>query len=54
MFAYSLKKNPLFFKMLIDFRQFLYDSELKVLFKSYISFFFFFFFCAWQKCEGKY
>ena len=30
--------------MLIDFRQFLYDSVVKVLFKAYISSFFFFFF----------
>ena len=30
--AYSL--NPLFFKMLIDFCQFLYDSVEKVLFKA--------------------
>ena len=28
------KTNPLFFKMLIDFRQFLYDSVEKVLFKA--------------------
>ena len=34
MFAYSLKNNPLIFKMLIDFRQFQYDSVEKVLFKA--------------------
>ena len=33
--------NPLFFKMLIDFRQILYDSVEKVLFKAV--------FFAWQK-----
>ena len=40
--SYSLK-NPLFFKMLIDFRQLLYDSVVKVLFIAYIFFFLFFF-----------
>ena len=34
-----LKNNPLFFKMLIDFRQFLYDSVEKVLFKAALFFF---------------
>ena len=32
--------------MLIDFRQFLYDSVEKVLFKADFIF-------AWQKCKGK-
>ena len=32
--------------MLIDFRQFLYDSVEKVLFKADLFF-------AWQKCKGK-
>ena len=45
-FAYFFKNNPLFFKMLIDFSQFPYDSVEKVLFKA--DFFF-----SWQKCEGK-
>ena len=43
-FAYPLKNDPLFFKILTDFRQFLYDSVEKVLFKAAISFFLFFFF----------
>ena len=46
-FLLFFKNNPLFFKILTDFRQFLYDSVEKVLFKA--DFFFF----AWQKCEGK-
>ena len=33
-FYLLFKNNPLFFKMLIDFRQFLYDSVEKVLFKA--------------------
>ena len=34
MFWLFYKNNPLFFKMLTDFRQFLYDSVEKVLFKA--------------------
>ena len=34
LFCLFFKNNPLFFKMLIDFRQFLYDSVEKVLFKA--------------------
>ena len=37
--AYSLKNNPLFFKILIDFRQFLYDSVEKVPLKAFFFFF---------------
>ena len=33
-FCLFFKNNPLFFKMLTDFRQFLYDSVEKVLFKA--------------------
>ena len=33
-FCLFFKNNPLFFKMLIDFRQFLYDSVEKVLFNT--------------------
>ena len=33
-FCLFFKNNPLFFKMLIDFRQFLYESVEKVLFKA--------------------
>ena len=43
--------------MLIDFRQFLYDSVEKILFKAdlfvFLFLFIFFFFFAWQKCKGK-
>ena len=33
-FCLFFENNPLFFKMLIDFSQFLYDSVEKVLFKA--------------------
>ena len=33
-FCLFFKNNPLFFKMLIDLRHFLYDSVEKVLFKA--------------------
>ena len=39
-----LHQTPLFFKMLIYYGQFLYDSVEKVLFKEDFFFFFFFFF----------
>ena len=41
MFCLFFKNNALFFKMLIDFRQFLYDSVEKVMFNMFKADFFF-------------